>query len=415
MGRRLIVEADGGSRGNPGPAAYGAVLVDVQTGKVLAELADFLGVQTNNVAEYEGLTAGLRAARQVDPDAQVEARLDSKLVVEQMSGGWAIRNPTLKTLARAAHAILPPDQVTYRWVPRAQNKRADALANRSMDAHEARRPARIEKWATTENSERTEPAADDPGADEVPGLDTGEPGPAGADDVPPTTPPPVRIVGWSRADLGDPSTLLLVRHGVTQHSVEHRFSGRGGADPELLDLGLRQAQAVAEELHRRGGGDVIVTSPLRRARQTAGVIAERLGLSEPLVVDGLAEASFGEWDGLTLGQVREGWPYQIASWMTSPDIPAPGGESFAQVRDRVDAARREMLAQFSQQRVIAVAHVTPIKVLIQSVLEAPAASAYRFELAPCSLSTLAWWADGVSTVFGMGERGHLHGVLHDTA
>lgn len=410
MGRRLIVEADGGSRGNPGPAAYGAVVVDAQTGAVLAELADYLGVQTNNVAEYEGLTAGLRAARQVDPDALVEARLDSKLVVEQMSGGWAIRNPTLKTLARNARAILPPDQVTYRWVPRARNTRADALANRSLDAHEARRPARIESWTTT-----TQPGVDDPEDPVIPGFDTGEPGPGGADDVPPTAPPPVRIVGWSRADLGEPSTLLLVRHGVTQHSVEHRFSGHGGADPGLLDLGLRQAEAVSEELHRRGGADVLVTSPLLRARQTAQVIAERLGMPDPVVVEGLAESAFGEWDGLTLAQAQQGWPYQVASWMTSPEVAPPGGESFVQVRDRVDAARREVLARFPRQRVIAVAHVTPIKVLIQSVLDAPAASAYRFELAPCSLSTLAWWADGVSTVFGMGERGHLHGVLHDTA
>ena len=80
--RKLIIEADGGSRGNPGPAAYGAVVLDGRTGEVLVELADFLGTQTNNVAEYEGVTAGLAAAHEIDPQAQVEARLDSKLVVE---------------------------------------------------------------------------------------------------------------------------------------------------------------------------------------------------------------------------------------------------------------------------------------------------------------------------------------------
>ena len=84
MARRLIVEADGGSRGNPGPAASGTVVRDADTGQVLAELAEFLDVVTNNVAEYSGAIAGLKFAHDLDPEAEVEVRLDSKLVVEQM-------------------------------------------------------------------------------------------------------------------------------------------------------------------------------------------------------------------------------------------------------------------------------------------------------------------------------------------
>jgi ribonuclease H / adenosylcobalamin/alpha-ribazole phosphatase len=95
-GRRLTVEADGGARGNPGPAAFGAVVRDATTGEVLAEVAATLGVTTNNVAEYRGLIAGLQAARSIDPEASVEARLDSKLVVEQMSGRWKIKNAALR-------------------------------------------------------------------------------------------------------------------------------------------------------------------------------------------------------------------------------------------------------------------------------------------------------------------------------
>ena len=72
--RHLVIEADGGSRGNPGPAAYGAVVLDADTGEILVELADYLGEQTNNVAEYEGVTAGLAAAREIDPEAMIEAR-----------------------------------------------------------------------------------------------------------------------------------------------------------------------------------------------------------------------------------------------------------------------------------------------------------------------------------------------------
>jgi broad specificity phosphatase PhoE len=208
---------------------------------------------------------------------------------------------------------------------------------------------------------------------------------------------------------------VLVRHGVTQQSIEHRVSGVNGLDPGLIELGRQQAEAAAEELVRRGGADVIVSSPLKRTRETAQVIADRLGLGTPLILDGLAEADFGEWDSLTFAEVRHQWPDELAAWMASTEIAPPGGESFAAVRRRADAARADLVDRFPRQRVVVVSHTTPIKVLVQAVLEAPASSAYRFELAPCSITTLAWWADGISTVFGLGERGHLHGVLHETA
>ena len=86
----VVIEADGGSRGNPGPAAYGAVLKDAATGAVIAEDAATIGVASNNVAEYSGLIAGLRLAERFAPGADVEVRMDSKLVVEQMSGRWKI-------------------------------------------------------------------------------------------------------------------------------------------------------------------------------------------------------------------------------------------------------------------------------------------------------------------------------------
>ncbi|MGW2681503.1 reverse transcriptase-like protein, partial [Streptomyces sp. NPDC001436] len=132
--RRFVVEADGGSRGNPGPAGYGAVVLDPVTGETLAERAEFIGVATNNVAEYRGLIAGLKAARELDPDAEVRVRMDSKLVVEQMSGRWKIKHPGMRPLAAEAATILPRGQVTYEWIPRERNKHADRLANEAMDA-----------------------------------------------------------------------------------------------------------------------------------------------------------------------------------------------------------------------------------------------------------------------------------------
>ncbi|MFF5501947.1 bifunctional RNase H/acid phosphatase [Streptomyces roseolus] len=132
--RELVVEADGGSRGNPGPAGYGAVVLDPATGEILAEAAEFIGVATNNVAEYKGLIAGLRAALDLAPDATVRVRMDSKLVVEQMSGRWKIKHPDMKPLAAEASRAFPRDRVTYEWIPRERNKHADRLANEAMDA-----------------------------------------------------------------------------------------------------------------------------------------------------------------------------------------------------------------------------------------------------------------------------------------
>jgi ribonuclease H / adenosylcobalamin/alpha-ribazole phosphatase len=132
MARQFIVEADGGSRGNPGPAAYGAVVRDADTFEVLASEGLPIGRATNNVAEYRGLIAGLEMARELDPAAAVEVRMDSKLVIEQMAGRWRVKHPDMKPLALQA-ARLRPTQVIWTWVPRELNKAADTLVNRALD------------------------------------------------------------------------------------------------------------------------------------------------------------------------------------------------------------------------------------------------------------------------------------------
>ncbi|HIW63273.1 MAG TPA: reverse transcriptase-like protein [Candidatus Stackebrandtia excrementipullorum] len=129
---KVVVEADGGSRGNPGPAGYGAVVFD-EDGQDLQDRRGYLGVTTNNVAEYEGLIAGLTAARDLGATA-VEVRMDSKLVVEQMSGNWKVRNPGLRPLAAKASGLVAEfESVEFIWIPRADNVRADALANQAMN------------------------------------------------------------------------------------------------------------------------------------------------------------------------------------------------------------------------------------------------------------------------------------------
>ena len=131
---KLIIEADGGSRGNPGPAAYGCLVKNAQTNEVLFKEGKTLGITTNNVAEYSGLVAALVAAHEIDPNAQIEVRMDSKLVVEQMSGNWKIKHENMKGLVEKARNAFAQSQVKYVWVPREDNLEADTLLNIALDA-----------------------------------------------------------------------------------------------------------------------------------------------------------------------------------------------------------------------------------------------------------------------------------------
>jgi probable phosphoglycerate mutase len=134
----LIVEADGGSRGNPGVAAGGAVVVDESTGVLIAQIGVYVGHATNNVAEYSGMLAGVKfAIEHSSDDVGIVVRMDSKLVVEQMSGRWKIKHPDMAVLAAEAKSIIGNRAVSFVWVPRLDNARADAMANRSMDLKES--------------------------------------------------------------------------------------------------------------------------------------------------------------------------------------------------------------------------------------------------------------------------------------
>jgi ribonuclease HI len=129
----LIVHADGASRGNPGDAAGGAVVTLAESGSVVAEVGVVCGVATNNVAEYRGMISGVQAAKKLYPDASIDIRLDSKLVVEQMSGRWKVKHPDMRQLVAAAWETIGDTQVTFTWIPREENSAADALANRALD------------------------------------------------------------------------------------------------------------------------------------------------------------------------------------------------------------------------------------------------------------------------------------------
>ncbi|MEU9256073.1 bifunctional RNase H/acid phosphatase [Streptomyces sp. NPDC048270] len=468
---RFVVEADGGSRGNPGPAGYGAVVLDPATGETLAERAEYIGVATNNVAEYKGLIAGLTAARELASDAQVLVRMDSKLVVEQMSGRWKIKHPDMKPLAAAAAKILPRAQVTYEWIPRERNKHADRLANEAMDAGKrgkqwepsasaaaldrgaaapAGPPGDAAKGAaavraalaSTPGTRVTAPAAGpgstsasassseavdaraarlaasaepagtdtlfaDPGLIPAPataavtGAAAGEAAPAGAG-----LPRPATGTGWG-PDMGTPATFVLLRHGETALTPQKRFSGSGGSDPELSPAGRRQASAVAEALAARGTVQTVISSPLRRCRETAQAVADRLGLTVT-VEEGLREVDFGAWEGLTFAEVRERFPDDLQAWLDSPRAaPTGGGESFTTATRRISATRDRLLAEHAGSTVLLVTHVTPVKIMVRLALGAPPESLFRMELSAASLSAVAYYADGNASVRLLNDTSHL--------
>jgi probable phosphoglycerate mutase len=400
--REFIVEADGGSRGNPGPAGYGAVVRDAATGETLVEAAEHIGVATNNVAEYRGLLAGLRAAHELDPSARVHVRMDSKLVVEQMTGRWKIKHPDMKPLAAQAALVFPPGQATYEWIPREQNKHADRLANEAMDAG-----ARGERWSASASTAELDSALpSSPAAPSAP-LEAARTAGGGAAEADVGPAQAVATPGWAPADTGPPATFVLLRHGETPLTPQKRFSGSGGTDPSLSDAGRQQAEKVADVLAGRGTIQTIVSSPLTRTRETAGIVAARLGL-DVSIDEGLRETDFGAWEGLTFAEVRERYPDDLNAWLASAEAaPTGGGESFAATAHRIAATRDELIAAYTGRTVLLVTHVTPIKTLVRLALGAPPESLFRMELSAASLSAVAYYADGNASLRLLNDTSHL--------
>ena len=357
MRRAVQIEADGGSRGNPGPAAYGAVLFDADSREVIAERAEAIGVATNNVAEYRGLIAGLELFHEHAPEAELEVRMDSKLVVEQMSGRWKIKHPDMRPLAMQANRLAPAG-TTYTWIPRAQNTHADRILNEALD----RAPGNPVKNVSTRSTGRQDPSEK-----------------------------PKR--GWSPDQ--PTTTLVLVRHGVTSHTVDKRFSsGLGGSNPGLTEEGRAQMRATADWLAPLADGiDVVVSSPVKRTHESAEIIGARL--EKPVLTDdGLAEMEFGTWDGLTFAEIQERHPDELDRWLGSLDETPGGGESFRVVEKRVLGSLERLLSEYAGQTVLAVSHVTPIKVLVAHALSAPLEAVYRMEMAPASVTVLSFFSDG---------------------
>jgi probable phosphoglycerate mutase len=373
--RAVVIEADGGSRGNPGPAGYGAVVRDPETGEVLAERSESIGTATNNVAEYRGLIAGLEAAAELGA-AEVEARMDSKLVVEQMCGRWQIKHPGLRPLAAQAAGLVGRfDRVRFSWIPRERNKHADALANAAMDVAAGKSPAReVAARAATGRATGTDPA---------------------------TTP-----ASWEPRPTEEATRLILVRHGETERTVQKRYSGRG--DVPLTDRGRAQARATAARVAALAPSvAAVVSSPLSRCTATAELIAAAVGNPPVRPDEDLIECDFGVWEGCTFAEVRDGWAGELDAWLASTRVAPPEGESFVAVAERTGRAVDRLRAAYPGETVVVVSHVSPIKLVLRDALAAGDAFLHRLYLDTAGVSVLDLYPDGGVAVRSVNDTSHL--------
>jgi probable phosphoglycerate mutase len=359
MARHFKLTADGGSRGNPGPAGYGAVVSE--SGKIIAELFAAIGVATNNVAECSGLLAGLSHIHQLDAQATVEVAMDSKLVVEQMSGRWQIKHADMRDLAKQCRDAHPAALVTYSWIPRDENSHADRLANKALDGGSAHKPAAVIQQNFLTDRLRS-------------------------------------------AEI--PTLIYFVRHGETILTPMRKFSGTGALDPELMQEGLDQADLVAEEC-AKFSADVLIASPLKRTRQTAEAIARSTGL-EITFDEAWFELSFGSWDGKSIEEVQAEEPDEYQAWLNSSSYAPPGGESYDEASVRIEEALERLVAEHPGKKIIVVTHNGIIKTAAKIAVGGPSDAVFHMDVTPCSLSSISIWpSDGLRALRSFNERGPL--------
>lgn len=432
---RLDVECDGGSRGNPGIAGCGSSVLEGD--QEVAARWEFIAKATNNVAEYQGLINALELAIEVAKirgvaaaDLEIQVRMDSKLVVEQMSGRWKIKHPDMKPLAaRVKELEATLAAVTYNWVPRAQNKRADELANRAMDDGVGGR------WF--DDALSFQPAADsaEAGANAAPA----DAGVSAEDQAAQSAHAGTGVTGVETVTSaeavtdaasapewhpgGKPTRLWVLRHGQTEMSVQKQFSGL--SDPELTSHGREQARRaaayVAGQLSGGAGGNAsagssagpvaIYSSPLKRTRQTAEAVAEALaeaaavggsssaggpGAAKPRVhvTEALIEMNFGDWEGRTFAEVMDEFPLEHDACFWDSAAAPSGGESPDDVLARVRPFLRDVARNHPGEDVVLVSHVTPIKSILRHAFCASGALYRTLHLDLAGLSVIEIFPDG---------------------
>lgn len=338
----IFLYADGASRGNPGPAAYGVHIED-GAGNTIADFGEAIGTATNNQAEYSAVIAGLRYLTQTD-FRQVTVRMDSKLVVEQLSGRWKIKNPGMVELAIAARELVSKFYVVFEWIPREQNKSADANANQALDSG---------SFSSVFDSQ-IELASVQP-----------------------------RGIRAARQTI-EPTTIVVVRHGHTVNTERNVISGGDGTDPALSELGIWEAEGAARALPQLityfGLPEIaaIHHSPMLRTTQTAEAMAKIV--SVPRVADPrLREIGFGDWEMRQISELETDSSAEVASWRGSMTVRPPGGESVLDLQNRVWESLDELIENYRTKTVVVSTHMMPTRAF--------AAAAYNSEQSYWGLGT----------------------------
>ena len=365
----IFVYADGASRGNPGPASYGVSIVR-ETGEVIAEFGESLGVRTNTYAEYQGVIAALRYLSDTD-HRQITIRMDSKLVIEQLSGRWKVKSEDMRELVSEASRLLGAFDAVLEWIPREQNSRADKLANQALDGELAEfEPAHTELSAIQPRSIR------------------------------------------APRQTKEPTTIVLVRHGHTKMTEKDLIAGGDGADPELSELGFLDAEAAASAIrpllrfNQLPEVELLVHSPMLRTTQTAQKIAQALGV-EKVPDERLREIGFGSWNGQEMTTVTGTNPELVRSWQGSMTIKPEGGESIAELRERLEPLLRDITDKFSGKTVVLVSHMMPIRTITALSARGADSLYWSVNFAPGSISILRFFGTEFAEQFVINSCQHL--------
>ncbi|MFM2022832.1 MAG: hypothetical protein RIR89_224 [Actinomycetota bacterium] len=366
----IYLYADGASRGNPGPAAYGVHIGDEQ-GNTIADFGEALGIATNNQAEYSAVIAGLRYLTQTNY-REVVIRMDSKLVIEQLGGNWKINNPQLRELADQARELLRDFSVRLEWIPREQNSKADANANMALDQGNF----------SSASQTQLELASVQP-----------------------------RSIRAPRQYL-EPTTIIVVRHGHTENTERNLVSGGDGTDPVLSKLGEREASAAAAEIPKLleffelPEPAVVVHSPMVRTTQTAEAIAKEFSLD--LQSDNrLREIGFGEWEMMDLAALETDSLELVSRWRGSLTAAPPGGESVNQMKDRVWQSLSEIIESFRGSCAVISTHMMPTRAIAAAALRGSDSVFWNLNTSPGGISVYRFFGIEYAEIFALNYCAHL--------
>jgi probable phosphoglycerate mutase len=324
--------------------------------------------------------AALEFLNDAHPNDPVLIELDSKLVVQQLSGNWKVKHPDIAPLVRRASELMGSRRVELRWIPREQNSAADAAANRALDGGVA------------------------------PSTSSAPSGVAVTSDNDPAALPSVQPRSIRAPRISSPHTdFFLIRHGSTNQTEAGRISG-GGENPSLSQRGLVEAERVAEGLerlalrHHLELPSAVVHSPLERTAETAARVARPFSL--PLFADSrLREIEFGNWEGLA-NEELDRLP-ETSAWRGSLTARPPGGESIADLQQRVYESFFELVDQFRQQSVAVVSHMMPTRTMLALALGGLDSHFWSLQVNPASISVLRVFGREGFEIYSINSCEHL--------